>query len=252
MSPVPIGVLASSVTWLPTDLPNLIGWWDASNAASFTYSSGTNVSAWASRVGSYSASQATALKQPTRSGTVNGLPSVVFNGTSHSLVVASFDLTGSNKVSAWIVFSATSGSNPIVIEHTANFNGTNGAWVLNRNTSNQIGFGRRTSTSPNYSDFATTATLTTPPKIAVGIFDGALSTNEASAWVNTDGSGTRPNNANTTENNVSADMYIGSRGGSTRYLDGQICEMGVNRAALSDADRLSLTTYLAAKWGVTL
>lgn len=46
------GPLATGAgAFLPSDVPGLLAWYDASDAASFTYSSGTNVQTWADKSG---------------------------------------------------------------------------------------------------------------------------------------------------------------------------------------------------------
>jgi len=59
---------------------NLYAWFDASQAADFTYSSGTVVSQWNDRSGNArNWSQVTVANQPSRSGTMNGYSTVVFD-----------------------------------------------------------------------------------------------------------------------------------------------------------------------------
>lgn len=66
----------------PLTLTNLAAWYDASDAASFTYSSGSLVSQWNDKSGNgRHVSQATGSKQPTRTGTQNGMSTVVFDAT---------------------------------------------------------------------------------------------------------------------------------------------------------------------------
>ena len=63
----------------PTSIPDCICWLDASNTASFTFSSGTTISHWYSLEGGNRDFEVTA-GTPARSATVNGLPAVVMGG----------------------------------------------------------------------------------------------------------------------------------------------------------------------------
>jgi hypothetical protein len=64
--------------WSPANL-NPATWWDASDATTFSYSSGALVSEWRDKSGgARHLVQATPANQPTRDGTINGLPAVVF------------------------------------------------------------------------------------------------------------------------------------------------------------------------------
>lgn len=66
----------------PTTIAGLVCWYDASDSLSFTYSSGVVVSQWNDKSGnSRHMTQATVGNQPSRSGTQNGLTTVVFDGT---------------------------------------------------------------------------------------------------------------------------------------------------------------------------
>jgi hypothetical protein len=50
--PLARGLVASSGgAWTPSSIPGLLAWYDASDAASFTYSSGTSVQTWADKSG---------------------------------------------------------------------------------------------------------------------------------------------------------------------------------------------------------
>lgn len=88
--------------WTPADLGSkVVGWWDASDSSTLTLS-GSAVSAWASKVGGISASQATAANQPVYSATArNSLPGVTFDGSNDYLDISSIagfpvsDATGS-------------------------------------------------------------------------------------------------------------------------------------------------------------
>ena len=65
----------------PTSLPNLVGWWDASDASSFTYSSGVVVSQWSDKSGT-AHHLTVGSGAPSRTGTQNGLPVVYFDTDS--------------------------------------------------------------------------------------------------------------------------------------------------------------------------
>lgn len=90
-----------SIIAAPAGLPVMSGlasWYDASDASTFSYSSGNNVSQWrdksgnARHFGTPSPSGGTA-QHPSRNGTQNGLTTVVFNGTTHCLQSTSYSLT---------------------------------------------------------------------------------------------------------------------------------------------------------------
>jgi hypothetical protein len=64
----------------PYEIEGLIAWYDANDADTFTYSSGTTVSGWDSKIGSYHLTQPVDADRPERqSGIQNGLPAVFFD-----------------------------------------------------------------------------------------------------------------------------------------------------------------------------
>ena len=63
---------AASGSFAPTDISGLRLWLDASDASTFTYSSGVIVSRWADKSGNANhANQSTGSLQPSRTGTIN-------------------------------------------------------------------------------------------------------------------------------------------------------------------------------------
>jgi hypothetical protein len=87
--------------WSPLDLgASLLGWWDASHGV--THSSGA-VSAWADKIGPYSAEEAT--NQPVFSATsFNGGPGITFDGSNDLLTVASQPFpSGTTPCEIWLV-----------------------------------------------------------------------------------------------------------------------------------------------------
>jgi hypothetical protein len=236
----------------PLGILSLAAWWDASDDDSFTYSSGTVVQDWRSRIGNYTLTQATSANRPTRSGTVNGLPTVVFDGTNDSLSVANFDLSGGQKFSLWAVFSCVSGGDQIIVEHSINHNFNIGAFLCYRASSNAVVLGKRGEGASVflYSVFQTTSTVTTSPKSLIGIHDGSLSTNESTARVNAAWSGSYIANDNTNANNIISTLFVGARNGSSVFLNGQICELGITTAALTNDEIGLLESYLSRKWAL--
>lgn len=248
--PSTLGIVASGYDFTPLDLSPL-AWWDASDASTFTYSSGTSVSQWTDKTtNAWAAVQATAASQPSRSGTVNGLSTVVFDGSNDSLSVSSFNMSGGQKFTLAMVTSCVSGNDRVFAEHTTNYNATPGAWIVYRANTNVVAFAKRG--GGNYATFDSSASLTTTPRIIFAEHDGTLSTDESSMWIDSSNSGTRPINNNTNANNLNATMYVGARAGTGLYLNGQIAEFIVTTSILTAAQRVDLQTYLAAKWGITL
>lgn len=231
----------------PLDLAPAL-WLDASDTATITASSGS-VSQWSDKSGNgYAAVQATAAAQPTTGiVTQGGLNALSFDGGDH-MVVGSLDLTGGQQFSIWSVFTSASGTDQAIIEQTVNFNLTSGAFAVFRLANNR-GFISKSGATLRAA-WTTTETITTTAKSLVATHDGTLSTNETTGWVNGTLSGSHTQNENTNANNISADLYIGSRGGSGAFLNGRLCEIGIIKTVLTSQQIADLSAYLASKWGL--
>jgi len=85
MSPI-LGILASSIR-TAAPVSGMAVWYDATDAATFSYSSSNIISQWADKSGnSRNATQGTTSAQPTReSNVINGLPVVRFDGSNDFL-----------------------------------------------------------------------------------------------------------------------------------------------------------------------
>lgn len=236
----------------PIDLSPVL-WLDAADTATITSSSGA-VSAWADKSGNgYSAAQATSTKQPTTgSSTLNGRNVLSFDG-GDCLQIASFDCTGgtAQQFTVAAVFTATSGSDRILIEHSADYNTTPGAFIVYRANANNVVTSKRGSGGASYASFETTATITTTAKSLVATHDGTLSTNETTAWILGDTAGTRTNNSDTNQNSASATLNVGSRNNAaSAQLNGTIAELVVVTRAISTTERVALEAYLKRKWAL--
>ena len=235
--------------WTPASITTAL-WLDAADGSTFTFSSGTTVSDWASKSGGYTFTQSDNAKRPLRSGTVNGLPTVVFDG-GDGMSVANFNLTAAGQqASFFAVLTAASGGDQIILEHTSNYGVSNGAFIVIRTSANNLGLARFQDGNL-YSTFDTTGTITTSAKVFTGTIDGTLSTNEISGFLDGDGAGTRVINSNTNTDFVNATLFLGARNNASLFLNGQICEVGIIPSVVSTLDRQKLEGYLAHKWGLT-
>ena len=92
--------------WLPSQLPGLVMWLDASSSANFTFVGGTsNVSGWTNLANpSVSAVQATASNQPTWSN-YGGVPALYFNGVNNVMSNATPNFSCGTVGATWITLA---------------------------------------------------------------------------------------------------------------------------------------------------
>lgn len=235
---IPLGVLASarvaSGAWTPASLASLVGWWDASDASTFTYSSGVFVSQWRDKSGqARHLSQASTVKQPVRSGTVNGVTSVVFNGVARADCMSTGTLGAAPTKPSTVLLVArnTTASG----QRNAVMAGTDGR--LFRTTGDTIDAyqGSFLSTGASWG--------TTAAHAMVCVFNGASSkiAVDSGAWV----TGNAGSGAFST-----AGWTVGAIAGETsEYWQGDICEVIHVNATISDAEKTAWFTYATTKWG---
>jgi hypothetical protein len=236
----------------PSYLDGLIAWWDAADSTTFTYSSGTVVSQWNDKSGNgYHFSQGTLSKQPSRSGSMNGKATVVFDGSNDSMsTISTVDMAPGQQISVAVVFSSVENADQSFLEQTSNYNNNAGSFRFARNATNTIGFGKRGVSL--YSAYNNALLVGTEPIVAIAIHDGTLTTSESWVGVND----FLPNNVvvnnNTNSDNINSTIFLASRNNSSIFLNGEIAEIIVTRSAWSRNTRIDVQNYLATKWGVTL
>jgi len=236
-----LGILASHAGITP-GLPPVSGyslWLDASNATTFSYSSGSIVSQWDDLSGNnYNFSQAVSTYQPDRQLAVqNGLPSVYFAGDN--LTNTSWDWSGS----AFTVFAVVKNRTSPV------YDGILSRGVLN---SLQLGYDNANHFAISKVGTATTSSnLTNTGSNADVIVYQSSGISSGNIFVDVYKNGTAGS---------SSLALTGLIAGSTNILGatlnsgidpilGYISEVLIYPSSLSSGDRASVNNYLKTKWG---
>jgi hypothetical protein len=230
---------ASGVTaWTPAALANLAAWYDASDAGSFTFSSGTVVAQWADLSGNgRHLTQATTGFQPSRSGTLNGLPAVVFDGADDALNYST-DVAWGTRHSMAIVSTPSTGTDDYILR-------------LRTVASGEFAFISKYS-SRSY-EFYTAGAI----GITRTILGSASLTGHNALVVSRDGTTVTPtvNGATQTTVTVGAStmttpIYVANLGQSNVNNGGiTVGEIVLTASALSGGDLTNLSAYLRTKWG---
>lgn len=122
--------VSGSVPWTPLNISSaaLVAWWDPTQGIALN---GSNVSAWADRVGGLAPAQAIATQQPEFSATArNGKPGLVFNSAnSQFLNINSTGLLPTGTVAITIAVAAFYNGTPAAVTRVAGYGSTsvNGA-----------------------------------------------------------------------------------------------------------------------------
>lgn len=247
------GTAATVLAFTPASITGKIGWWDASVAASFTFNSGSNISAVADQSGNSSnMAKAGSSNWPAYQATgLNSRPCIQFTATSiAALQCASFAMGTGNTLTVWYVGTlAQAGSNGFAryFSYSA-LPGTNddwnyaGSWSFNTNSP-------ASATAFNFQRNSISAAGTGNASPAVNrIILTIDSSGHMTAYVN----GVSAATATSTGNWVSGGTIGWGRNGygNFNYATCQAQELGV-ATSYADATTVGkLDTYLKNKWGL--
>lgn len=221
-------------------------WLDANRGVS---TSGTSVTAWADQSGAAnnSAPPAVAARPVLVNASVNGYPSINFDGTDDECRVtdnASIDLT------SWQIYIVCRA------DVLKNYN----ALCVKGNDGNEnyemLSYSDGNVHTPIY---WTDGTRTFPSSAGGQLATGSFNILEYS-YSSPVGRDVYKNNAsiytdneNKTPSNNNFDLYIGNERNTTgRFTDGDIAELIIYNAPLNSAQRIIVNNYLAAKYGLAL
>jgi hypothetical protein len=234
-------------TFRPTNIPNLAGWWDASDPATLfdATTGGSLVSAsgavarWEDKSGNgFHATQGTANNRPLRlAAQFNGRDALDFDGSNDSLGLAS-NITLINGASIIVVAQKQTNASG------AGMHSFSGAGASDRN---HHPFGDN-----NYYDsFGRTTRTSTAMAFDTNL--NVFSTIAGSQWT------LRRNNVTLLQNSYTASNQFASRtqafGTSDQGLtsfcwDGLICEVLVYTRGITDSENAQIYEYLRRKWGI--
>jgi prepilin-type N-terminal cleavage/methylation domain-containing protein len=242
--------LRSSAASPVENINNLVLWLDAINEDSISKSEaidGGSISTW-NDVNPKSqtpgnATQGTPSFQPIYStNNINGLPAIVFNGSSTSLLVASSDLSSAeSELTIFIVMKSSTAHPGIGAIITSN-----GGWASGKIHINISG------SFPGFSINNSGADdIVNPINIADGnpvIFTSRYSSPLKETSIN----GVRVSNSGNAQTADLSNFSIGYWNSGGRYLNASIGEIIIFNKYLSTAQTSEVENYLSGKWGINL
>lgn len=214
----------------PSTVTGLRAWYDADDAGSFTFSSGSIVSQWndLSSNGNHLV-QATTASQPSRTGTVNGRSSVVFDGSNDTMAA----VLASGAVRPYTVFMVAVNAETGSTQRTAfTFEPNDGRFYRASAGNLNMFQGAVLSSGVSWG---------TGVRLVTGVFNGVSSTVAVDSGSDVSGSAGTGNNG--------TEVNIGSLYGTGEYWNGQVCEFLYYNGILGSTDQADIKAYLKAKWG---
>lgn len=226
----------TSTAFSPPDFANLRCWFDASVAGDFTFGTGSKVAQWNDKSGNgHHVAQATAGLQPDRSGTQNGLSTVVFDGTDDQLQTTNYDVE--QRCTIFAVVNATDTAQSKVLVSCGN----NDYLLYATSAEAYTGY-----LDNNFTNQAISATGQTGPKVVVARWHAA----DRRIRVN----GVETTGTNTCPSGTATDLAIGyDLTGGALPFNGALAELIIyldSAAAISDPNIAVVEAYLNAKWAV--
>lgn len=222
-------VTTSAGAFVPTDIAGLTGWWDASDASTFTFGTGSAVAQWRDKSGmARHVDQATGAKQPTRDQTVNGLSAVKFVASNQHILRGTHAATPRPKT-VWA----------IVRPDTAN-----------TSTEVFIGHSNMSLRSQNVYGMDATASLYSaqPDTNGVPAFVAGVFRDDTTSTIHVNGT-TATGNAGTIGSGTMV-FSLGGNNSDAEHASYTICETGVYDGLLTAPQIAQLHAYAQSKWGV--
>ena len=208
----------------PSDVSGLVAWYDASQLTGF--SDDDPVGTWTDESGNSNDASNTLTQRPLyKTAVLNGLPVVRFDGTNDRL-----DMSTSMTVGAVFVVGNWSGADPFPAGYKSMFGRAAGGYNLM--------FGREAETNLGTSFTGGTSNIRVNGGAASGVVDYATLSTHKLAYIDTSSPSTN------------SDWHIASGDALDEYWFGDMAEIIVYSAALSDTDREAVEDYLNAKWNL--
>jgi hypothetical protein len=233
----------------PLPITGLVQWLDATDPATFSYSSGVLVSQWRDKSGGdRHVAHATPAQQPSRSGLRNGQPIVAFDGSRFLYRDADPGYDRSN-VTIFIVCGETSHPQDycgMYIAHIGSGQDHQNGLVLD------VGYGSTTHYGATRADVRSnvpSASMPMPFAVYTALYDTALVTGYEN--------GVTAGAAGGSQGGVPAGIALGVRYLAGAYnltyaLRGEIAEVLVYKRTLTTQERLDVESYLKTKWVLPL
>jgi hypothetical protein len=230
------------ITFLPTYIPGIRLWLDASNVSNGSNpSNGAAISSWVDLSGvSGNAGQSTVGQRPVfRTNIQNGLPAIEFtSSSSQCLQVASISV--GSRLTAFAALKPNT-ANSWFMEQSPDINSNDGFYMYNG------GFAIQAKNSGvNVMSASITGWLGTTPCLGMVRYDGT----NAVAWKN---GALYPGSTGTgsiTNNTVTNVLNIGSRNQAGLFFNGYLYELLIYNGALSDSEVNLINQYFRKKWAL--
>lgn len=233
--------------WVPADFGSgsgTVAHWDAYTASTITHSGGA-VSAWASRVGSFNATQATGSRQPVYSATAHdSRPGITGDGSDDRLQFTATGLpTGSTEGAIIAAYVTLSSSGAKSLTGYGAYTGT----FYPRSLSVPQGFIRTKTTDSSFVDITSAINTAELNVNTIGV--ASFRSSEIQAHRN--GNASTPTSVSMNTQSSSDGFILAREAFGDWYFQGTLKELLYTTGTMSSGDREKFEGYLAHRWGMT-
>jgi hypothetical protein len=190
---LPLGIMAgrggaasagSPAAFSPSDIAGLALWLKADEITGLV--DDDPVSTWADSSGNSRDATQTSTKRPLyKTAIQNALPAVRFDATDDCLVTAAINFASSTGLTVFVVFTAASATDRVLVESSADSNSNEGAFGIFRLTGNTVSAAHNGHGGLAVAYTTTAATAHTVAVVASSVHDLTLGAGEeVVAWIN--------------------------------------------------------------------
>lgn len=234
--------------WTPAQIPGLIGWYKASSLA---LNDNDPVTTWTDLSGGGRDLTSSGTNRPTyKTNIINGKAVVRFDGTDDFLSRANYTAPNWNKLFVYVVVRPTANTvNYVLMELSPNYNNNAQSWLFYRDTNNFF----QVAVNKSLISAADSSLLTTANawSFIYGWFHPAGSSNKTGIIHNgVDRWSYAANNNSDSSNFISTyTLFVGSRGGTILFLNGDVAELFIANSYPDLNTRAALEAYTKAEYG---
>ena len=262
--------LKQAATWPnafvdPTSITGLQLWLDASDASTlFSATTGGSlvaadgaVARWEDKSGNgRHFTQSTAGSRPARkTNQQNGRDALLFDGSNDHLIGGDYlDLNGTNQITIFLALKTlTSNASNLEILNKRDDTGTDSGWYVNLGATSKLSFALVNNATYFVLDSNSAVSANNGAVLSFKTIAGSPSSSQSQYRNGSLVASTVSFNETSSAANISKAVYLGIldfAGTLYRPFAGNFCEVIIYNAALSDANRSVVESYLMSKWGI--
>jgi len=201
--------------------------------------------------------QSTSGSRPVRkTNQQNGLDALLFDGSNDHLIGGDYlDLNGTNQITIFLALKTlTSNASNLEILNKRDDTGTDSGWYVNLDSTSKLSFALVNNANYFVLDSNSAVSANNGAVLSFKTIAGSPSSSQSQYRNGSLVASTVLYNETSSAANINKPIYLGIldfAGTLYRPFAGNFCEVIIFNAALSDANRSAIESYLMTKWGIS-